>query len=253
MMENAFSRTVIAACVALLALGAASGAAAAGQPAVEPRAAEILRGALAHLAAARSLTLRAEVTTETTLPSGEKIQYPGTLEVSLRRPDRLWYRAEGELRRTAAWYDGKEFSLLDTEKNVCATTPAPADLTRLFAEMEAKLGFRPPLSVLLRDDSVAVVTGRVTSGFLVGQGTVGGTLCHHLAFRQEGIDWQVWIAAEGAPLIKRIVLTRKKAPAAPQSTYSQLAWDFATPLDDALFRFTPPPGAVRCDFEPLVR
>jgi len=238
--------------LALLLLGP-PGAAAADALSIEPRAAELLKSALAHLAGAASLSVRAEVVDETTLATGEKIQYPGMLELSLRRPDRLRYALDGEQRRIAAWYDGAGFSLLDSEKNICASTPAPKDLSALFDQMEKTLGFRPPLSVLIREDNVDVVMKRITSGFYVGRGEIGGVPCHHLSFRQETIDWQVWIAAEGAPVIRRIVVTRKKAPAAPQLSFSSFIWDFNPTLSDALFQFEPPPGAVRCEFQVLTK
>lgn len=221
--------------------------------AVEPRASEILAAALTHLAGTTSLTLRAEVISETTLSSGEKLQYPGTLEIALRRPDRLSYKLESEQRRVAAWYDGKSFALLDSEKNVCATTPAPSSLGLLFDDMAARLGFRPPLSVLLGEDSASAIPKRIESGFYVGRGVVGGVACHHLAFRQQNVDVQLWVAAEGAPVIKRIVITQKKLPAAPQLSYTIVSWDFAAVLGDAVFVFEPPRDVVLCDFQSLAK
>ena len=222
-------------------------------PSIEPRAAEILTAALTHLAGVASLTVRADVVDEVTLSTGEKIQYPGRLELSLRRPDRLRYTIDGEQRRIAAWYDGKEFSLLDSEKNVCASTPAALSLAALFDQMETSFGFRPPLSVLLREDSVAVMMKRIKSGFYVGRGDVGGVACHHLAFRQQNIDLQVWVAAEGTPAIRRLVVTRQKLPAAPQLSFTNLVWDFNASLGDDLFRFGPPANAVRCEIRLLTK
>ena len=247
-----FRSVVCVAVVALLVPAEALRAVAAEQPAIEPRAAEILSAALTHLAGSASLTLRAEVLSETTLPSGQKLQYPGTLEIALRRPDRLWYRLESEQRRVAAWYDGKEFTLLDSEKNVCASMPALPGLGPLFDDMAARLRFRPPLSLLLREDSAARVLKRIASGYVVGRGEVGGTVCHHLAFRQESVDLQLWVAAAGAPLIKRLVITRKMQPAAPQLSYTIVSWDLNAALGDALFKFEPPQNAVRCEFQTLV-
>jgi hypothetical protein len=242
-------------CVAgFVGLTAGAGAVAAAEGAsIEPRAAEILKAALTRLSGAASLTLRAEVVNETTLPNGEKLQYPGTLEISLRRPDRLWYRLEGEQRQVSAWYDGREFTLLDSEKNVCASTPAPKGLGLLFDEMADRLGFRPPLSVLLREDSVAVVMKRILSGFYVGRGVVGGAACHHLAFQQENVDLQFWVAAEGEPAVKRIVITLKKRPGAPQLSYTIQSLTLNPALEDAVFKFVPPPNVVRCEFQTLVK
>jgi hypothetical protein len=242
------------ACVGALALllQSPAGATAAAPPGVEQRAADILSAALTHLAGTASFKIRGEVISETVLPSGQRLHYPGRLELALRRPDRLWYRLESEQRRIAAWYDGKEFTLLDSEKNACASTPAPQGLGLLFDDMAKRLGFRPPLSVLLRDDSPSVVLARMLSGFYVGRDELDGTPCHHLAFQQQNVDLEFWVAAEGAPLLKRVVIVQKKAPQMPQLAYSVLAWE-PGPLDDALFRFVPPPDVVRCEFQSLAR
>lgn len=253
MAQRSFIHLAGVAGLAILLLGGPPAGAAEDAPSIEPRAAEILKAALAHLAGAASISVRAEVFDEATLATGEKIQYPGTLQLSLRRPDRLQYTIDGEQRRMAAWYDGTAFSLLDRDKNVCASTPAAQNLAALFDQMEKSLGFRPPLSVLMREDSVEVVIKRITSGFYAGLGEVDGVPCHHLAFRQQGIDWQIWIAAEGAPVIRRIVVTRKQVPGAPQLSFTSFTWNFNPSLSDGLFRFEPPPGAVRCEFQLLTK
>src|SRR5512134_2562980 len=187
MTRGPFRRLACAITIALLTLGGTSAAPAAEAPSIEPRAAEILKAALARVAGAGSLTLLAEMTDETTLPSGEKLQYPATLEIFLRRPDRLRYKLDGERRRVGGWYDGKAFTLLDAGKNVCATTPAPPGLAALFDGLKRQYGFRPPLAVLLREDGADAALKGVVAGFHVGLGKVGGDLCHHLAFRQENI------------------------------------------------------------------
>jgi hypothetical protein len=253
MLRKRLFRLAVAASLVFQATPGVSRAAGAEPPSIEPRAAEILKAALTHLAGVANLTLHAEVTSETTLPSGVTLQYPGVLDISLRRPDRLWYKLDAEQRRVAAWYDGKSFTLLDSEKNVCANTPAPEGLGPLFDTMAANLGFRPPLSVLLRDDSPSRIMQRITSGFYVGRGVVAGTACHHLAFRQQNVDLQIWVAEEGAPLIKRLVITRREPPAAPQLVYTIVSWDLKPVLSDEVFTFKPPQGVVQCEFKSLVK
>jgi hypothetical protein len=40
----------------------------------------------------------------------------------------------------------------------------------------------------------------VQSGTYVGLHNVGKVKCHHLAFRQRMLDWQIWIEAGDQPL-----------------------------------------------------
>jgi len=236
--------------VVVAGLGAARADAA---PEIEPEAAQTLKAALDRIAGATSFTYRAEVTNDAPLPSGQKIQLSGTLEVAVRRPGGFWSSFDGEQRTSRIWYDGKTLTLLNNGKNVYACWPAPGTIDELFARMKDELGFRPPLSHLLREDVSATALATAKSGFTVGRSVIGGVPCRHLAFRGEKTDWQVWVSEDGDPLLKRIVITHKLEAASPQFAATFLAWDFAPRLSDATFRFTAPQGAIQCEFEQLKR
>ena len=253
MLRRAMAGVVLAAGLALAAATGAPPVRAEQKPQVAPEAARILKTALERIGAARSLTFRAEVMKDAVMPSGQKIQFPGTLTVAVRRPNGLWNVVEGEHRTVRSWYDGKTFTLLNDVKNVYACWAAPDKLDDLFGTMKDKLGFVPPFAPLLRDDPAALALSKVESGFVVGRGLIGGTPCHHLAFRGGKTDWQVWVSEEAEPVVKRIVITYKLEPGAPQYAVTFLSWDFAPSLSDADFAFTPPQGAIQCEFEPVRR
>jgi len=245
---------------ALLAFGLALAAAtslptarAAEQPPIDPEAARILKAALERIGGAKSFTFQAEVTKDVLLPSGQKIQFPGKIEVAVRRPNGFWNLIEGEQRIARSWYDGKTFTLLNSGKNVYASWPAPEKLDDLFVAMKEKLGFTPPLAPLLRENPAAMAMAKITSGVIVGRGGIGATACWHLAFRGAKTDWQFWVAEHGEPIIKRIIISYKLEPDVPQYAATFLSWDFAPRLSDAVFSFTPPQGAVQCEFEPVKR
>ena len=219
MLRKRTSGTFLAACLVFSAvLGRLPAVHAEEKLAVEPEAARILTAALERIEKAKRFTFRAEVTNDSALPSGQKVQFPGMLEVAVRRPNGLWNMFEGEQRTTRSWYDGKTFTLLNGGKNVYACWPAPGKLDDLLGTMKQKLGFTPPLVPLLRDNLVATALGKVTSGSVVGRGVIGETSCLHLAFRGNKTDWQFWIAEHGEPLIKRVVITYKLEPGSGPSS-----------------------------------
>lgn len=253
MLRRGMTGALLAASLALAAVMGIPVARAEEKPAIEPEAARILKTALERIGGAKSFTFRAEVTDDTPLPSGQKIQFPGTLKVAVRRPNGFWNMFEGEQRTARSWYDGRTFTLLNDGKNVYACWPAPESLGDLFNTMKDKLGFTPPLAPLLRDDIAATALAKVASGFIVGRGLIGETRCSHLAFRGEKTDWQVWVSEDAEPVIKRIIITYKLEPGSPQYAATFHSWDFAPSLGDAVFTFTPPQGAVQCEFEPVKR
>ena len=251
MLRKRMTGALLAAGLALAVATGIPGARADEKPSIEPEAARIFKAALERIGGAKNFTFQAEVMNDTSLPSGQKVQFPGTLEVAIRRPNGFWNMFEGEQRTARSWYDGKTYTLLNSGKNVYACWPAPEKLDDLFDSMKDKLGFTPPLAPLLRDNLAATALAKVKSGFVVGRSIIRQTRCVHLAFRGEKTDWQIWVAEHGDPLIKRIVITYKLEPGAPQYAATFLSWDFAPRLSDAVFAFTPPPGAVQCEFEQL--
>jgi hypothetical protein len=58
----------------------------------------------------------------------------------------------------------------------------------------------------------------------LGSGVIGGKECDHFAFRNEEVDWQIWIAQGDQPYPCRYVITSKTIDQAPQ--YSVQVRDF---------------------------
>ncbi len=237
------------------ALGLLSAARAVGAERIpiEPRAESLLKAALGRIAAAQNISFRAEVANDKPLPSGARIQYSGVISVLARRPNGLRITFDGEQRRTQSWYDGKTFTLLSTDGNAYASCAAPDRLEALFPTLRDKLGFVPPLSMLLRENLVQESLERARTGYVVGRAMIRGVATEHLAFRGERVDWQLWVAAEGEPLIRRLVITYREEGGIPQYAADFTEWDFNARLADADFAFSPPAGAVFCEFQPLVK
>ena len=69
----------------------------------------------------------------------------------------------------------------------------------------------------------------------------------HLAFRQEFIDWQIWIAEEDN-LPRKIVITYKEQPGHPQYTAFLKNWNLSAQTSDSAFVLTPPAQAKKTAF-----
>lgn len=73
-----------------------------------------------------------------------------------------------------------------------------------------------PLSELLSNDFPKMVADEVWSVASVGESTIAGVACEHLAVRGDGVDYQVWVAKGAQPLPQRVVLTYRDADGQPQ-------------------------------------
>jgi len=240
----------LATCLAIMGATPRQTARAEEKPSIEPAARQLLTAALERVAGARSFSFRAEIANDIALPSETKIQFAGTLEMAVRRPNHLFSSFDGEQRSTRIWYDGTTLTMLKVAENVYACWPAPGRLEDLFDAMKDKLGFTPPLSPLLKESVVAHAFDWVRTGSVVGPATIGGTPCQHLVLRGQNADWQLWVTEGPSPLIKRVVITRKE-PGAPQYAATFLEWNFEAALPDAAFTFVPPKGTAQCEFQPV--
>jgi hypothetical protein len=94
------------------------------------------------------------------------------------------------------------------------------------------------------------VTSNIETGDYLGLHQVGDRLCHHLAFTQSNIDWQIWIADGYEVVPCKLVITYKNLPESPQYTAYFSDWDFAPRLPDRLFNFVPTDGVGQIEFVP---
>jgi hypothetical protein len=72
-------------------------------------------------------------------------------------------------------------------------------------------------------------------------------LTDHYAFRQEGVDWQIWIEKGKTLLPRKLVLTTTDEEGQPQYV-SVMKWNLSPSISDKMFTFVPPKDAHRIVF-----
>ena len=109
---------------------------------------------------------------------------------------------------------------------------------------------------LCTSDPYAKLMEGVKTASNAGQETLDGAKAHHLKLTQDQFDWEVWIAADGDPLIRRVVMdltkTLANSPLAAQlknqkmeliQTYKD--WRVDRGVDEKSFAFVPPNGSQK--------
>ncbi len=217
---------------------------------VTPKAKKILSNMSEYLASKPEFTVKAEVTYDSLIWDSQKIQFGGSAEAAVRRPDRLHLKFRGDERNLQAVFDGKKFNLLDITANVYTTVESESSIDAALDRVYDDYGVSIPLGDLIHSDPYATLMGSVQSGFSMGVHNVGGVPCDHLAFTQESIDWQIWIEAGPTPVPRKIVISYKDAPGSPQYTATYSDWNFSPGLAGRHFEFRPPEGADKIEFLP---
>jgi len=218
----------------------------------EPEAIAELEKMGAFLRTLTTFAVEGVGSTEEALTTGQKIQYPGIIDLLATRPNRLRANVYSTRKRREFFYDGKTFTVFAPRQGFYATIDAPPTIKELLDKAEDRLGLVLPLSDLFELGIDPALTAKITSGFFVATDVVGDEVCNHYAFRQPGVDWQIWIRDGDQPLPCKWVITGTEAT--DQLDYEmEFTWDLAPEVPANAFSFVPPEGADRINMASIKR
>jgi hypothetical protein len=217
---------------------------------IDPDAMEALNKMGVYLRSLKAFQVDAEVTNDEVLDDGEIITDTRTNTVLAVSPNLLRAELKSDDKDVFLFYDGKNFTVYGKLVNYYATVPAPATTARLVDKVYSQYGIEIPLVDLFKWGTDESTIRRITSASDVGPSTQQGITCEHYAFRQEGLDWQIWIQLGDYPLPRKLVIRSLTDDARPQHT-SNLVWNLAPSYNEEAFAFEPPAGALRISLKDI--
>jgi hypothetical protein len=223
----------------------------AAAPRIDPKADRILRQMGSLLRNARQFRFEATEMFDDVRPTGQKLQFTNQTVIAVRRPNRVYADVHGDTANRRFWYDGKNVTVLEKLENLYVTTNGARDIDTTVDLAVAKYGINVPLVDLLYADPYRVVTERVRTGAYIGLHQMREGKCHHLAFTQQDVDWQIWIDRGARPLPRKVVITYKQLPGQPQYIATFQRWDLSPRLPASQFAFRHPAGAQKMGLAPL--
>lgn len=238
---------VAGASLAVLATGASLAAPAPAKPApaaasqVEPGAVQALARMSAYLKTNPTFQVTSHQQRDEVDVYGQTLTFNGQTTYKIRAPKAFNIEvSEGDKTREYV-YDGKSLTIFDPKTTFYARIDAAPTIRQTLDIAEARYGVTVPLDDLFHwdeDDGAK----RLTSAHFVGKAKVEGQDTEQYAFRQPGVDWQIWIASGAKPAPIRVVIVASDDPARPRFQ-ADLSWDTAPQFAADTFVFTPPPGA----------
>ncbi len=221
---------------------------AATSPVIDPEAAAAIEKMEAFVKTLTTYSIHADITTDEVLLSGPKVQFGGTVDATMRLPNRLRLTIARDDRDTQEFfYDGSTLVVWIKDRNVWAGAPVAPTVSEMIAQLRQKYAFSFPLGDLIGGASRGELLNGVTAGIVVGTGMVAGVECDHLGFHKEGLDAQIWIEKGDRPLPRKLVITTLSEPSQPQHS-EVLTWNLTPKIEEAMFTFTPPAGAEKIVF-----
>ncbi|MCB1486203.1 MAG: DUF2092 domain-containing protein [Bauldia sp.] len=214
------------------------------------QARELLKEMSDYLAAQQVISFTYDSDIEVVTTDLQKLDFASTGTVSLSRPDKLRATRTGGFVDMEMVFDGKTFSVLGKDMDSYTQVEIPGSVDELVDRLRIDYGIAAPGADLLLSDVYDALMDNVIDVKDLGSGVVAGVECNHLAFRTEGVDWEIWIAMGDAPYPCRYSVTSKLVTLGPQ--YRVAFRDWKTGADVAKDDFGFDPGsAVEVDIAEL--
>jgi hypothetical protein len=209
---------------------------------IDPDAFKILTDMSEFLGDLPGFSADFDATADIITSQGQKLKLAASGNVLLSRPRQFRVKRLGSLAEMEFVLDGETLTLYGTRVNGYLELPA-VSIDEAITKIRNDVGFEVPGADILSASPFDLDVTDVVSGVHVGMTTVSGVPVHHLAFRGNQVDWQVWVTDGEDPLPVKYVITSKLMAGAPEYALLVTNWDTQPQFDDATFAFVPPPDA----------
>jgi len=195
----------------------------------------------AALRGLNSFEVRADATTETVYDGTHKIMSRATTTYLVRQPDQMMVDMQTDTTHRRVYYNGKAMTVVGMKVGKYVTFPVTGSLNDVLTKAYEQYGIDFPLQDLFRWGGPSSTVVRPTSGFRVGGSTIDGVTISQYAFRQPGVDFQIWLEDGVQALPRKLVITNVDRPAQPQYV-ATFTWNRTPQIAADSFTFTPRPG-----------
>jgi len=220
---------------------------AASASAQDPAALTLLKRMCARLQAARTFTVRGQVSLELPVADGTLATFFNDYDTAVRRPDGLAAHRVGDLPDFRFAYDGKVMTVLVSGKGRWGTTSAPPTIDAMLPVADEKGGLNMPFDELLVADPCAAITAGVREIVVIKPATIRGKKVEHLVLSGPQLRIEYWIDPATA-LPARSLVVYVDDPQRPHFQVEYAEWKLDPKLPASTFALPKPKGATQVDF-----
>ena len=181
----------------------------------------------------------------------QKIQFASSGQMLLSRPDKVRASRVGGYADVEMVFDGKTLAVLGKNLNKYAQIDSAGSIDQLVERLRNQFGLAIPGADIMVSRSYDELMTDVLDAEHIGRGVIDGVECDHLAFRNNDVDWQIWIEVGGRPIPRKYVITSKAVTGAPQYTLRIKDWKTDVPVAADAFMFKPPANSQKVEASAL--
>lgn len=217
-------------------------------PPIDPAATNILKQMSQYLGGQKQFSVQTQNTLEDLFHEGHRVDLDVSASVVVSRPNKIRAERKGDLVDHIFYYNGKEMTLYSPVFDVYSTLQAPDTFYGLFQFLHQNVGLGLPISDLVYEDSYPLLMQDVTLAQIVGKTYIDGVKTTHLLFSRPGVDFQIWIAEEGAPLPMKYVVTDTESSYRQSISSRMMNWNVQPVVEENQFTFTQQDNAQAINF-----
>jgi hypothetical protein len=218
-----------------------------GGQGIDPDADKILKSMSSYLGNTKMFTMNADIDLEIVTQDGQKLQLSSLSTIVVERPAKFNITRKGVISDAQFIYDGKTLTLYGKNLKVYTQIPVSGTIDEAILAYEFETGLPAPGADLLLADTYVALSSGVKKGIYIGVAYVNGVECHHLAFRENKFDWQLWVKKGDQPLPMKYVITSKWQTGAPQFEIRLRDWDIKPRIKADQFSFVAPDDVIKLD------
>ena len=178
------------------------------------RGRELVQQMSAKLAGAAAINVTTTEVRDKVRLSGAKEPQSLTSVYTVKRPNNFYAKMTGG-RGLESWYNGKVLTIAAHNEKVFGQAPMPENINRTLDALAERYDMAMPMGDLFYGPAEKALLSDTTTGGYVGTENVGDTPCVHLAFKDVGVEWELWLPVQGEPLPRRFKVVQKQRRGQP--------------------------------------
>ena len=160
---------------------------------------QILKAMSDYLPAQKTISSAFDSALEAMTPQGEKIQFNSSGTLLLQRPNEIRLTRTGGYADVELLLDGKTATLYGKNLNSYVQLDGISSVDQLIDTLRDR-GMSIPGADLLLGNVYDTLSADVIEAKHIGRGVIDGVECEHLAFRNQDVDWQLWVQVGAKPI-----------------------------------------------------
>jgi len=178
------------------------------------------------------------------------IKYFNVHQVYMVGPDKMLINSQGDKGHRGFWYNGKQLMYYSYSENNYGVIDAPSDILATIDTVHKNYGIDFPAADFFYPTFTDDLIAQSDEIVYVGKSKVADKDCFHVIAKNEEMSIQIWISDNALLLPMKFVIVYYDINPNEQYEGTFSDWRLNPELPNAMFEFTPPPGANRLRLAP---